>query len=425
VRLSENALCELEGDDHPALSLLQRHARVTAKLHSEPTLAGSGNLTKPNRTWIASTLGQMLAPVQLSLSGVSSKVEEAIVSHSSHSSHVARSTAGFTLVFLPIFLIALLCFVCHLRAASRDDDAESIRKAVPRTASGQAASSMGTPSEPRSRTPAMTPLVPSLRTPVQHTPTSAACLLFPTMAADVRASNRSFDVYWGSLESPWFRADFFEGRLQLVEIGSGGALAASVDMTPVSGSTASAKSAWLVSNQQLKASTRGLAYRSAKDDSRKVRNAVAPWGSTVQGVNQGDGWLKVDDLYLPMVVDGHTTILEAASQSPTAPGASPANGLQITRGDGTLFASLRPLATGQFMVMRNGGNAGIVSIGTGGFLVEAKLPSGRRVATVAKEQVRVPSGEMMLELVVEPQMDAVIMLVSTIAALRQLPAHQG
>jgi len=241
------------------------------------------------------------------------------------------------------------------------------------------------------------------------------------MAADVRTRDRSFNVYWGSLAAPWFRADLRGGKLDLVEIGIGSSLAASINLSASAGASADGVSAWIVSNQQLKATTRGLAYRSAKDDRKvRARNAMASWGSTVYGTNLGDGWLQVGDWYLPMTVDGSRTIIEAPSQKPPP---TPASGLQITRGDGSLFASLRPLAGGQFMIMRNGAITAIISIGTSGFLVEAELANGRRVATVAKDQVRMPSGEMMLELIVEPQMDAVIMLVSAIAALRQLPAH--
>ena len=39
-----------------------------------------------------------------------------------------------------------------------------------------------------------------------------------------------------------------------------------------------------------------------------------------------------------------------------------------------------------------------ISIGTNSYLMEVQLPNGKRVASVAREQVRVPNGEMMLEL---------------------------
>merc|ERR1740130_726197 len=81
------------------------------------------------------------------------------------------------------------------------------------------------------------------------------------------------------------------------------------------------------------------------------------------------------------------------------------SGLQIMRADGMPFATFKPMAGGQWSVMRNGGSVCTVTIGTSNYLLEAKLPNGKRVAAIKREQVKVENNEMMLELCVEPETD--------------------
>jgi len=269
------------------------------------------------------------------------------------------------------------------------------------------------------------PVSPTVRLPAEQQRKMPACLLFPTMAADVRMRHRAFDVFWGSLEAAWFKLEVKPGasdhdRLELSEVHGGEqALCATCDLTNAEASSLQDGSAhYLISNKELKANTRGLAYRSAKDNS-KVRNAVASWGSTVPGLDTGDGWLKVGDWFLPMVVDGNATVVQTSSKD-----VPQFTGLQIMTASGMPFATFKPMSGGQYAVVRNGATVCYISIGTSSFLLEAKLPNGKRVAAVAREQVRVSSGEMMLELCVEPQMDPVIMLIGCVAVLRQLPPHQ-
>jgi len=283
-------------------------------------------------------------------------------------------------------------------------------------------SSTARPTQPLSQM-AFSPLNPNVRLPVEQQRKMPACLLFPTMAADVRVRNRVFDIFWGSLEAPWFKLEAKAGSdydtLELAEVHEGQAqLCASCNLTSADASTVDDGTMhWLITNKDLKANTRGLAYRSSKDHT-KVRNAVAAWGSIVPGVDSGDGWLKVGEWYLPMIVDGFATIVQTEARD-----VPQFSGLQIMRADGMPFATFKPMGGGQYAVVRNGATVCYISIGTSSFLLEAKLPNGKRVAAIAKEQVRVTSGEMMLELCVEPQMDPVIMLIGCVAVLRQLPAH--
>jgi len=69
-------------------------------------------------------------------------------------------------------------------------------------------------------------------------------------------------------------------------------------------STCGTGRAYLVDNSQLQAESPGLGYRCSKRMEDKDDTAFVPWGSTVRGIDQGDGWLGVGNRYLPMRVLG-------------------------------------------------------------------------------------------------------------------------
>jgi len=473
---TDEGACRLSGADgdddcaEPALSLLQRHARFTSKNGAAPgtddavaeaqfhEVPVKDSVAAPAKTahevsmpWRAGAAADVLGPIAfspgMSLLAVQSDVHVGVHSH-------LKTMAGLPMmviyVLLPVAAIALVCILFCLmggdRKAGDQDEQQQPLKAPqgaklqrsPQAGSALPSGALPTQSSLASSTSSMTrdtqglpslvfsPISPSVQLPAEQQRKMPACLLFPTMAADVRMRSRSFNIYWGSLEAPWFVMDVKQGSvdhdtLELSEAHSGvNKLCATCDLITAESSSAvqEGSSLWLISNKQLKANTRGLAYRSAKDNS-KVRNAVAAWGSTVPGVDTGDGWLKVGEWYLPMAVDGHATIVHTDAKD-----VPQFSGLQIKRADGTSFATFKPMSGGQYAVVRNGATVCYISIGTSSFLMEAKLPNGKRVAAVAREQVRVASGEMMLELCVEPQMDPVIMLIGCVAVLRQLPPHQ-
>jgi len=52
----------------------------------------------------------------------------------------------------------------------------------------------------------------------------------------------------------------------------------------------------------------GIAYRQSKDSADKLKE-VAKWGDIVEGVDEGDGWLRVGDKFLPMTHDGKPMIV--------------------------------------------------------------------------------------------------------------------
>jgi len=65
-------------------------------------------------------------------------------------------------------------------------------------------------------------------------------------------------------------------------------------------------------NSILQASSGGLAYRVAKDPTAKLSGGGVPWGQNVCGVDEGDGWLRVGDRYIPFQVNDCHVLLPVA-----------------------------------------------------------------------------------------------------------------
>mmetsp|Transcript_98142 Transcript_98142/g.179824 ORF Transcript_98142/g.179824 Transcript_98142/m.179824 type:complete len:899 (+) Transcript_98142:62-2758(+) len=77
---------------------------------------------------------------------------------------------------------------------------------------------------------------------------------------------------------------------------------------------------YLVSNVELKATTRGLAYRQTTEfDESSKTGQLAKWGYSVTGIDEGYGWLRVGDTYLPMMVDGCTVLIKVDKPTSTTP----------------------------------------------------------------------------------------------------------
>lgn len=82
---------------------------------------------------------------------------------------------------------------------------------------------------------------------------------------------------------------------------------------PISSSTAFGTNrmnkTYVVDNRLLFAKTKGLGYRRNKNLDDKAPGATAIWGSTVKGVDEGDGWVRVGaNLFLPTTIN-HTLVL--------------------------------------------------------------------------------------------------------------------
>jgi len=69
---------------------------------------------------------------------------------------------------------------------------------------------------------------------------------------------------------------------------------------------------YLVDNSHLQVATKGVPFRFSKDTKQRDLRTIAFWGSMISGVDEGDGWLRVGDCYLPMEVNGKPVIFRKA-----------------------------------------------------------------------------------------------------------------
>jgi len=65
---------------------------------------------------------------------------------------------------------------------------------------------------------------------------------------------------------------------------------------------------FLIDNSDLQANTKGLGYRRSKHLQDKDGTELAEWGTTVLGVDQGDGWVKIGRRYLPTKLNGKAVL---------------------------------------------------------------------------------------------------------------------
>mmetsp|Transcript_44206 Transcript_44206/g.140821 ORF Transcript_44206/g.140821 Transcript_44206/m.140821 type:complete len:180 (+) Transcript_44206:165-704(+) len=65
-----------------------------------------------------------------------------------------------------------------------------------------------------------------------------------------------------------------------------------------------ASTAYFVDNSLLQAQTNGVGYRFTKSLKDRDLSAVAHWGTTVKGTDDGDGWVQVGDCFLPTTLQG-------------------------------------------------------------------------------------------------------------------------
>lgn len=75
-----------------------------------------------------------------------------------------------------------------------------------------------------------------------------------------------------------------------------------------------AKMRFLVDNTALRHDTDGLSYRRSKNMDDKVQSSdksqdLVPWGEYIFGINEGDGWVRVRDYFLPMVMNDKIVLL--------------------------------------------------------------------------------------------------------------------
>ncbi|OLQ10500.1 Protein HID1 [Symbiodinium microadriaticum] len=66
---------------------------------------------------------------------------------------------------------------------------------------------------------------------------------------------------------------------------------------------------FLVDNSQLQANSHGVGYRASKMLEDIVPSKSAVWGERIPGHDEGDGWIKVGDYFLPAEINGHRVLL--------------------------------------------------------------------------------------------------------------------
>ncbi len=84
--------------------------------------------------------------------------------------------------------------------------------------------------------------------------------------------------------------------------------------TSASAVTSATSKSYKIDNSTLNSETNGILYRSSKD-LQAIADSLAEWGSIVTGIDEGDGWLAVQDKYLPFQIR-ETTVLTPAPETP-------------------------------------------------------------------------------------------------------------
>lgn len=72
---------------------------------------------------------------------------------------------------------------------------------------------------------------------------------------------------------------------------------------------------YFLDNSQLQSAAAYIAYRFSKNIEDKDESRIASYGSLVRGVDHGDGWLKVGNRYLPMVIRGVKVVILPQSEN--------------------------------------------------------------------------------------------------------------
>lgn len=77
----------------------------------------------------------------------------------------------------------------------------------------------------------------------------------------------------------------------------------------INGITVLTKDIYIADRRGLAAKTHGLAYRRSKREDDKL-DEILQWGSFTTGIDEGDGWLRVGDKFLPFRLDGQAVLLK-------------------------------------------------------------------------------------------------------------------
>lgn len=84
------------------------------------------------------------------------------------------------------------------------------------------------------------------------------------------------------------------------------------------GSRAPHEAEFRVDNGELQTEAPGIRFRTTKQNTDvNTDKEPIPWGQTLRGIDEGDGWLRVGSLYLPMQVDAKRVLFEVQTMTPS------------------------------------------------------------------------------------------------------------
>lgn len=131
----------------------------------------------------------------------------------------------------------------------------------------------------------------------------------PDRSSEKLGSREEGDTVRGRAEGGWLKLDDDAGYMQII---ANDTILLQKQEAAIekenNDELACGEAYFFVDNRELRAITAGLAYRTAAEwEKRDPDGGYATWGSTVRGVQlhrEGNDWLKVEERYLPMRVNG-------------------------------------------------------------------------------------------------------------------------
>mmetsp|Transcript_77847 Transcript_77847/g.146991 ORF Transcript_77847/g.146991 Transcript_77847/m.146991 type:complete len:530 (+) Transcript_77847:55-1644(+) len=141
-------------------------------------------------------------------------------------------------------------------------------------------------------------------------PKKAAVIQKPVLVTE-KVEAAVLPVWCGSAGTSFAKAEAMPAPVVVplaeVSLTTNGNAAPAEDLVSSSTVPAEQPNLYFIDNTHLFARTHGLSLRSSKSMEDKHMKLIQ-WGHAVHGVDEGDGWLNVNGLYLPFVVDGKPVI---------------------------------------------------------------------------------------------------------------------
>jgi len=175
---------------------------------------------------------------------------------------------------------------------------------------------------------------------------------------------------------------------------------------------------YVLDNKYAQSDSRGLSYRRSKDLEEKIDSQTdgALWGSIVLGCDEGDGWLKVGHKYLPMIINGMPVILPTPSNAAEDDSQS----IFIDDDGAQPYARIKALSRkiGKYTMEQRGLEVMTLKTDSPEFHVEV-LVGTERLGGISHHKQEV-LGRDYVELSVKPGVDLMLVLMCSLAVVREL-----